>query len=174
VRVSVSDACIFLDLFDLELIDSFFSLDLEIHSSSEVVGELFDYQRRRLKEYQIKKMILIHSLDKDDWDAISRKGYPNTISYNDKIALYLSDKLDCLLLGSDKIVRQIAKKKSIQYHGILWIFDQLIENEKISKTEAITKLGKLSKSIKVYQQNSELINGMQSRINSWKALSLVS
>jgi predicted nucleic acid-binding protein len=174
VKVSISDACIFLDLFDLELIDSFFSLDLEIHSSSEVVDELFDHQKDRLKQYQNQTKILIHSLDKEDWDAIYRKRYPNTICYNDKIALYLSDKLDCLLLSSDKVVRQIAKKKSIEYHGILWVFDQLIENQKISKTDAITKLGKLSKSIKLYQQNTELIKEMQSRIISWKALSLVS
>jgi hypothetical protein len=37
--VAVTDACIFIDLLDLELINAFFNLDLEIHTSSTVLHE---------------------------------------------------------------------------------------------------------------------------------------
>jgi predicted nucleic acid-binding protein len=168
VKISISDACIFLDLFELELIADFFNLNVEIHAPLEVINELFPHQKQQLKPYLEAGKISIHILDMNDWQAISLRKYPDTICYNDKIALYLSDKLNCLLLSSDKLVRQIAKQKSIEYHGLLWIFDRLIEQNKITKQDAIAKLSLLPKSNRMYKQNVDFINEIRRRIDSWQ------
>jgi hypothetical protein len=41
MRVAVTDACIFIDLIELEMITSFFQLDLERHTSVAVINELY-------------------------------------------------------------------------------------------------------------------------------------
>jgi len=44
IIVAVTDACIFIDLHDLGLTNSFFNLDLEIHTTSAVLHELHNEQ----------------------------------------------------------------------------------------------------------------------------------
>ena len=41
MRIAVTDACIFIDLIELDLILDFFRLDLELHTTVEVKNALF-------------------------------------------------------------------------------------------------------------------------------------
>lgn len=41
LTIAITDACIFIDLFDLDLISSFFNLELEIHTSIGVFYEIY-------------------------------------------------------------------------------------------------------------------------------------
>lgn len=52
IKIAVTDACIFIDLYDLGLVTSFFNLELEIHTTSAVYFELYDEQQQVLKAYQ--------------------------------------------------------------------------------------------------------------------------
>ena len=40
IKIAVTDACIFIDLYDLGLVASFFNLEIEIHTTSSVYSEL--------------------------------------------------------------------------------------------------------------------------------------
>lgn len=44
LKIAVTDACIFIDLFDIDLITSFFGLELEVHTTSGVYFELNNEQ----------------------------------------------------------------------------------------------------------------------------------
>lgn len=81
--------------------------------------------------------------------------------------MQLAEKIDAMVLSSDKAVRNCAKKKSIEYHGMLWIFDKLIETKKISANLASEKLQKLIHSNIVYQNNNELVTEMEKRLKIW-------
>ncbi|MEL7601221.1 MAG: hypothetical protein AAGU18_14150 [Proteiniphilum sp.] len=62
LKIAVTDACIFIDLFDIDLITSFFGLELEVHTTSGVYFELNNEQQLVLKAYQSVNKLVIHNL----------------------------------------------------------------------------------------------------------------
>jgi hypothetical protein len=48
IKVAVTDACIFIDLYELGLTNSFFALDLEAHTTLAVLNELYSEQQQIL------------------------------------------------------------------------------------------------------------------------------
>lgn len=64
-RVAVTDACIFIDLMELKIISDFFDLKLEIHTTVDVMMELYPGQREILKAYQVGDKLIIHNLNND-------------------------------------------------------------------------------------------------------------
>ena len=51
MKLAITDACIFIDLCDLEITQPFFALDLEIHTSVDVFNELYPEQQKILNAY---------------------------------------------------------------------------------------------------------------------------
>ena len=125
MKIAITDACIFIDLYDLQLTAQFFSLNLEIHTN----------QQQMLAAFQSVGKLTAHNIKEADKKEIQAKSYSKALSDSDKTVLYLASKLNALVLSSDKLVRNNAKNNSIDYHGMIWIFDQLVENKLISKHE---------------------------------------
>jgi hypothetical protein len=92
------------------------------------------------------------------------------LSSIDKTVLHLAFKVKAMILSSDKAVRQYGKSRSIEYHGLLWIFDQLIEQGILNPKEAAVKLNDLIKSNLIYQHSSELIKEKDIRLKRWSAM----
>lgn len=169
MTLAITDACIFIDLYELELSADFFSLNLEIHTSLDVFNELYPHQQQLLKAYQSIGKLIVHNLSMEDRLAIIGSTYPKALSDNDKTVLFLAEKLDAIVISSDRAVRQFAKTKSIEYHGMLWIFDRLVEVCIITHVIACEKLKKLIASNLIYQNNSQLVAEMDRRLKSWSA-----
>jgi hypothetical protein len=91
----------------------------------------------------------------------------NWVSH-DKTVLFLARKLDAFVLSSDKAVRNYAKSKVIAYHGLLWIFDQLISEGHLLPGEAAVKLKALMNSNIVYQNNATLAGEINKRFKLWE------
>ncbi len=111
---------------------------------------------------------MLHSLDANDRLIIQAEGYPRSLSENDKTVLHLAGKLGAMVLSSDASVRKYAKKKAVEYHGMLWIFDKLVSADLITKNVAAEKLQKLVSTNIIYQNNAELVKEMAKRIDNWK------
>jgi predicted DNA-binding protein (UPF0278 family) len=167
MKLAVTDACIFIDIYELELTSEFFSLEIEIHTSLDVFNELHQHQKELLKAYQSIGKFTTHILSEEDRLSIYKFRYPKSLSDNDKTVLHLAEKIDAMVLSSDKTVRNCAKKKSIEYHGMLWIFDKLLESNVITRKTASEKLKKLINYNIVYQNNNELITEMEKRLKIW-------
>lgn len=127
LKVAVADACVFIDLHDLELTNSFFNLELEVHTTSSVLCELYFEQQQVLKAYQSVKKLTVHNLQEQDFLEIYSEEYPKSLSEADKSILHIANKISACVLSSDKILRNCAKNKNIEYHGMFWIFDKLVE-----------------------------------------------
>lgn len=67
LKVAVTDACIFIDLYDLGLLASFFKLEIEIHTTFSVYFELYSEQQQVLKAYQSVDRLFIHNLKEEDF-----------------------------------------------------------------------------------------------------------
>lgn len=117
------------------------------------------------------RKLTIHNLSQEDFTRIHLTIFPKSLSESDKTVIFLAEKLKAMLLSSDKIVRNFSKANAIEYHGMLWIFDQLLISEQISFPIAIQKLNDLISNNIVYQNNMELAYEINKRIEKWERAS---
>ncbi|PVD50404.1 hypothetical protein DC498_20000 [Terrimonas sp.] len=167
LKIAVTDACIFIDLYDLGLVPLFFKLEIEIHTTSSVYFELYAEQQQVLKAYQSVDRLFIHNLKEEDFLQIYSASYPKSLSETDKSVLHIANKLGACVLSSDKTVRNCAKNKDIEYHGMIWIFDRLVEANILTKKEAATKLKELVATNFIFQNNTSLVAEIQKRLKLW-------
>ena len=168
MNIAITDACIFIDIYELDLTNIFFSLNMNVHTSVDVFNELYLTQQYSLQLFIKEGRLMLHSLDANDRLIIQAEGYPRSLSENDKTVLHLAGKLGAMVLSSDASVRKYAKKKAVEYHGMLWIFDKLVSADLITKNVAAEKLQKLVSTNIIYQNNAELVKEMAKRIDNWK------
>jgi predicted nucleic acid-binding protein len=122
MKIAVTDACIFIDIHNLRLTPSFFSLPLEIHSTVDVLNELYEDHKQFLQAFVLVGKLTIHSLFEADRRLISAGDFPLGLSEADKSVIYIAANIKAILLSSDKAVRRYAKGKNIDCHGMLWVF----------------------------------------------------
>jgi len=167
MKIAITDACIFIDLYDLDLTVPFFSLELEVHTSLDVFHELYPEQRKLLEVFISVNKLIIHNIQPDERLIISQTNFPLSLSEVDKTVLFLAKKFEAIVLSSDKAVRNYAKSKSIDYHGLLWVFDRLIAQEILSKEAAVAKLKELITINVIYQNNFKLMGEFRKRMEGW-------
>ena len=170
MKLVVTDACIFIDLIELQISSEFFGLPIEIHTSLDVFNELYTEQKEILKAYHSVGKLTIHNLSSQEKTNIREEKYPRSLSENDKTVLFFANKLNATVISSDKAVRNYARSKAIEYHGMLWILDKLIEYRLITPPEAITKINTLFSGNIIYQNNIELNIEKEKRIFLWSKL----
>ena len=167
MKIAITDACIFIDLYDLDLTVPFFSLDFEIHTSVDVFHEIYPEQQQVLKAFIHVKNLNVHNIQQNERMIITETNYPSSLSEVDKTVLYLAKKYEAIVLSSDKVVRNYAKSQTIDYHGMLWIFDCLIEQEILTKKQASNKLKELISINVIYQNNVKLVKEFKKRLTKW-------
>ena len=167
LTIAVTDACIFIDLFDLDLIASFFNLELEVHTTVAVYLELYAEQQQVLKEYQSAERLIIHNLEEEDFIEIFSVNYPKSLSETDKSVLHVANKLNACVLSSDKVLRNCAKNRQIEYHGMIWIFDELVKSTILTKEMAAIKLKELVASNCIFRNNKQLADVIVKRLKLW-------
>lgn len=168
MKIAITDACIFIDLHELELTSELFSLNLDIHTSTDVYNELHSHQREVLKAFISGSKLTVHRISEEERQTIFNSKLPKSLSETDKTVLFLAAKLKAFVLSSDKTVRKSAKSQSIDYHGMLWILDQLVEKSILTKTQALEKLQYLFSVNIIYQNNMELVLELEKRVRLWK------
>jgi predicted nucleic acid-binding protein len=167
MKIAITDACIFIDLYELELVAFFFNLDIEVHTSIDVMNELYAVQQQFLSAFQSVGKLTTHNITEDEKQELARLQYPKSLSESDKTVLFLATKLKAIVISSDKTVRKCAKNNCIEYHGMIWVFDKLVEKNLISKTVASLKLKQLIMTNLVYQNNKDLVMEMEKRLKLW-------
>lgn len=167
LKLVITDACIFIDLYNLDLVNLFFELAIDVHTTSAVIYELYGDQHQVLKAYQSVQRLTVHNLQEADFIEIYNTAYPRALSEADKSVLHIAAKIDACVLSSDKAVRNCAKNKNIDYHGMLWIFDRLVELQLLAPKQAALKLQQLVSSNFIYQNNIPLVNEIAKRLKEW-------
>jgi predicted nucleic acid-binding protein len=170
MKIAITDACIFIDLIEIRLTSGFFGFSIEIHTSLDVFNELYPEQKELLKAYMSIGKLVIHNITGEEKMQIKDSGFPRSLSEIDMSVIFLAEKFDAMLLSSDKAVRNYAKSRTIEYHGMLWIFDRLIESGLISGKEAIEKIRHLLSTNIIYRDSYEMNDEIEKRIEKWKCL----
>lgn len=167
MKIAVTDACIFIELHDLGLTELFFELPCEIHTTIDVVNEVLTDQAKVLFAFEQCRKLKIHSINEAERLEIRCSPFPKALSENDRTVLFLANKLEAVVLSSDKAVRNYSKRLGMEYHGILWILDQLVEYGFLCSTYAASKVEQLLAQNLFYQNNLELIIEIKKRVRLW-------
>ena len=145
-KIVVSDTNIFLDLFSVDLLASFFELPCEIHTSDFVLGEILQAeQQKAVKAFAMNKKLCIETFDFTELSQISdlQHNSGTNTSFTDCSVWYYAKKTNARLLTGDNKFRKVAEKDHVLVSGILYIFDNLVEYGILDKSIASEKLSDL-------------------------------
>ena len=168
MKIVVTDACIFIDVINLNLTAKFFRLELDIHTTADIINELYPNQKQILEGYKLSKKLTVHVLSGEEQLALMTGEHPKALSPEDLSVIFIARKLKgATVLSSDKPLRKYAEKLSIEYHGMLWIFEQLVAQGLLTQPEAITKLNVWINSNLIYRNNTEIKDEVDKMIKAW-------
>jgi len=143
--VTISDTNIFIDLIGIGLLDTFFSLPWEFHTTDMIIHELKEpVQRRKVVAYQHKNVLRVKKFDGKELSNLiafhAKMCNKTNVSIQDcSVWLYAQDNRYMLLTGDSKL-KNAATRSGVDVHGILFVFDKLVENQLLTKEQATTKL----------------------------------
>lgn len=166
MEVVVNDTNIFFDLIAVDLLDSFFNLPIEVHTTDFVVyHEIKDPKQLAIVERFIQNGNLI--LYESDFTTYSKifelKAIVPGLSPADCSVWNYSKENNYTLLSGDKLLRQTALKDKVSVKGLLYIFELLIIKKAISPLIAADKLEYL------IQNGSRLpVNECNRLIKNWR------
>lgn len=141
-NVAVNDATLLMDLFELDLIEKFFELPIEFHVTQLVIQELEESQILGLKKFMGMKRLTVRYLTLTEIGNLNAN-YPDTMSLTQEdlsIYFYAKELHNCMILTEDNRLKREAKRQGFEVHGILWVFDKLVENKILKSELAILKL----------------------------------
>lgn len=138
--VVIKDACILFDLIDLDLLENFYLLDVVPVTTGFVVSEILDETQATLLTQGINAGKLVVYNDGDLGKIAAFSAEHTGLSFADCSILELSFRVPGLILSADKSLRNEAKRRGLTVKGLLWVINQLFENQIMSKAECLAKL----------------------------------
>jgi hypothetical protein len=144
VKIIVNDANILIDLVELKILSCFFQLKFEFHTTDIILEELFEEQKEALFPYIETGSLIVDNISEEDLiEMLAIKAIMSNLSEQDCSAFYQAKKNTAALITSDNTLRKFAQANSIEVHGHLWVFDNLVNNGILTGITAIEKLEEL-------------------------------
>lgn len=122
MQLVITDANIFIDLYEIGLLPSFFKLPFKFHSTTYILAELeSDCASHVEKECELFE---INSSQKNQMDKLSwNKGF----TFPDKSILFIAKKNSFTVLSGEKKMKTWCEKNNLDSHGVLYVMEQLID-----------------------------------------------
>ncbi len=142
MKIAITDANIFIDLYELGRLDWLILLDLEVYTTDIVLNELSTVQAEAARQV----IAVISSLSLDVISQLNLLELPRGLSDADQSVIWQTRQLPdipFLILTGDNLMRKWCTKNKMEVHGILWILDNLIAQKHLSKREALVSLSRL-------------------------------
>lgn len=166
MKILVNDTNIFIDLHSVGLLEEMCRLPYEIHTVDFVVAEIVDADQRRIfDELVAGGGISVDGFTADEVIEIveEHSSVSGNLSIPDCSVCYFARKHNVPMLTGDRRLRRYAEEQSIEVHGILFIFDELVKHDIISTSMAADRLEEL------FAINARLPKAeIRERINRWR------
>ena len=166
MKILVNDTNIFIDLHSVGLLEEMCRLPYEIHTVDFVVAEIADADQRRIFDGLVARgEISVDGFTADKVIEIveEHSSVSGNLSIPDCSVCYFARKHNVPMLTGDRRLRRYAEEQSIEVHGILFIFDELVRHDIISTSMAADRLEEL------FAINARLPKAeIRERINRWK------
>jgi predicted nucleic acid-binding protein len=166
MKIAVKDANVLIDLEIAGLLDLWFQLGHQTLTTDLVVGQLKVGQHKEILSHVSNGNINVHKCSGEflvrAFDLMTQIGYGPDIA--DCSVLLLAIDSGAMLLSGDKPLRKGAVKHEVEVHGTLWILDQLIAANLLSRLTAVAKLEHLIEQDSYYPPNE-----CQHRLRKWRS-----
>lgn len=148
-KIVVSDSNIFTDLISVNLLDGFFGLPWEIHTTDLIMKELKDSSQKIVVDaFRQRGRLSVNSFEGSELIELAQMRNQALKSSNASIqdcsVWKLAKRLDSSLLARDNRLCKIVLEDDIEVHSILYLFDKMLEYQVINNETAIEKLQSLS------------------------------
>lgn len=158
----MTDANIWIDLHNADLLDAAFELDHTWRTPNIIVrDEVLTVDRDLLVDLGLD----VRTLSGEELNRILTLNgrYPQP-SPKDLSVLVVADEDDGIVVSGDGPLRTAAKAEEMTVHGVLWILDRLVEETIITEARATTALHAM------LQQGARLPDDpVEDRLNDWKS-----
>lgn len=146
MEIVISDTNIFIDLWNIGLLERFCELPVSIHTTDFIIGELKTQGvKNAVAQLQQKGKIFVKTFKSSEYSEIMSLQDKN-LSFQDCTVLYYALNGDYKLLTGDRNLRAIAERHGLQVSGIIYVIDELLHNNLLSKEEYVIKLKTLLES----------------------------
>lgn len=136
--IVLSDANIFIDLYDIGLLEYFVEVDFEVATTDLVYSELYQNQKDAIGKLNIKILSFENNLD-ELMESFSTRS-TLSLSIQDFSLYFVAKKYGYYLMSNDKKLRNYAKSHNVDVVGVFYIFDKLREYKVIGDSELYAKL----------------------------------
>jgi hypothetical protein len=138
--IIIKDACTLIDHCELGLLDIFFSMNLTVYMTPNVMAEITDPdQSATINRYIVSGHLKIDGNGSfTDITAIITE-YP-ALTPADGSVLELALRINGTILSSDGSLRKASAAKGVTVCGNLWVIEELLNQGLLSKENAIQKL----------------------------------
>ena len=166
MKVIISDTNIFIDLLNIDLLDTFLKLSFEVHTTDFVINELIEEQAKVINSKIKEKKVMLNEANEEEYaEILEQMKERETLSIVDHSVYYYAKKLKATILTGDKTLRNYAEDKNMEARGILWVFDEIISKRQLNKTEMVKKLKSLMETNKRLPKEE-----CKSRLDRWEKI----
>jgi predicted nucleic acid-binding protein len=147
MTVVVCDANLIIDLLQVDLFKSFLKLKWDKHVPPDVIDEVQEDNTDQLVTAINAGKLILPTFSPEDLTRIQKlKTQYSSLSIEDCSCLCLAESLSAILLTGERRLSRIATESHrVKVHGILWVFEQLIEEKIITQRLTHAKLAHLMK-----------------------------
>ena len=143
----ISDTCILIDLLNGGLLNMLCKLPYDLGVSDALLYGIDDDGSELIipnSEQVLKAGFQVYSLNSSEiievYELNAKYCRP---SLNDIFGLVVAKKNNAVLLTSDRSLRKSALKENVEVRGILWILDEMVNNNVFDKETATKSLNKI-------------------------------
>lgn len=142
MKIAVQDANILMDLANGDLLEAWFSLGIETHTTDLVVAEItHTAQKKAVALCLRRKQLLVRSFDGVALAEVIIFSQSHGISPSDASALRLAMELEATLLTGDGRLRKVAESK-VSLGGLLKTLDLLANSKSLPPKQLANGLRK--------------------------------
>ena len=171
-KIVVNDTNVFIDLYEVGLLEEFFSLPWEVHTTDFVMLELQrEGQHETVARYRADKRLVVPVLEPKELmeigDIFQQNMNRTNLSFTDCSVWYYAKVNKYILLTGDRKLRKASTNDDVEVRGVIYVFDCLVGSGIVPHQIAMKKLQRL------YSINPRLPKEeIDRRINLWKAKSV--
>lgn len=157
--ILVTDTNIWIDLENGEILPDVFRLPYQFFTTDFAAQEFIFPSWNTL----VKLGLQTHDLEPESIiQLIQLKQVHHQLSTIDLASLLLAKVLGASLITGDRRLSELAKTQGLSVHGVLWLLDELLMHQVLSKTQAARALRK------ILDRGARLPNiECQKRFESW-------
>jgi predicted nucleic acid-binding protein len=159
---AIQDANILIDLHNTGLLENYFALENDTHTTDLVLQEV----RHDVEKYIQRGDLKVKTFTAAELQQLLafKATQPSSLSLEDCSVFQFAIEKGAILLTGESTLRNCAKRANVEAHGIIWLFDLMLEKQALTLKAAIKAMDKL------IQTNPRLpLEECHKRLRKWTA-----